>query len=313
VQTSVERAIVLVVHPDPDQLQRLSETLERADFEVVTAARGREAIEAICARPPMCAVIKEDFFNPLNASIVADLKADNVYGHVPILAVLEESELNGADWTRLPVDDYLVAPLSESELLSRVRLSIARIQRDIHANPLTGLPGNPSIMLQAERRIRTGLPFALAHADLDSFKPFNDHYGFARGDEVIRMTARLIANTIKSLDSPDTHVGHIGGDDFVFMVPPELADTACTRFLQDFDQIVMNFYDPEDIEQGGINSVNRQGVAQTFPIMTCSIGVVDTGQIPVQHIGELCSRLAEVKSFAKKLPGSSYLIDRRKR
>lgn len=312
VQSTVDQKIVLLVHADPVQRERLCDILGRAGFEAVTANNGKEAIEAICSRPPLCIIVQEDLSASPNGVVLSELKADTVYGHLPVIVLVDARELERIDWYCLPADDYLVEPADERELVSRVRLSIARIQRDMHANPLTGLPGNPSIMLAAERRIHAQIPFALAHADLDSFKPFNDRYGFARGDEVIRMTARLLVNTVESLGCADTHVGHIGGDDFIFIVPSEHVETVCQRFLQDFGQIILNFYDSEDLERGGIASVSRKGDAQTFPIMTCSIGVIDTAITPVQHIGELSARVADVKSFAKKMPGSAYLIDRRK-
>lgn len=279
----------------------------------MAVASGEEAVEAICAQPPLCVVVEEDLTDPFRQTVLAELKADNVYGHLPVVAIIAPEDLERIDWRCVPADDYVRKPVSERELVSRVLLSLARAQRDLHANPLTGLPGNPTIMLEAERRIATEIPFAMAHADLDSFKPFNDYYGFARGDEVLRMTARLLVNTVKSMDRGDTHVGHIGGDDFVFISPPECVEEICQRFLRDFDQIVVNFYDEGDQRKGEIRSVNRQGQAQTFTIMTCSIGVVDTAFSPVKHIADLCSRVAEVKTFAKKLPGSNYLVDRRKK
>jgi GGDEF domain-containing protein len=313
VLTSVDRPTILVVYANSGERERVRDVLDSAGFDVATAGNGKEAVEAICARPPLCVVIEEDLSQSFEGSILAELKGDNVYGHLPIVAVLDPEELDGIDWRRLPADDYVVKPVYDRDLVSRVKLSMARAQRDIHANPLTGLPGNPTIMIEAERRLQAGTPFGLAHADLDSFKPFNDHYGFARGDEVIRMTARLLVNTVRALDSSDTHVGHIGGDDFVFLAPSDFVETVCRDFLRDFDQIIPNFYDPDDLMRGSIASVNRKGEAQTFPIMTCSIGVVDTATAAIQHIGDLCHRVAEVKSFAKKLPGSNYLIDRRSR
>ncbi|MDX9973100.1 MAG: diguanylate cyclase [FCB group bacterium] len=312
-QPAADQETILLVHPDPVRRERLNDLLRRAGFDVATANNGKEAIEAICARPPRCMIVRENLAASPNGTVLPGMKSDTIYGHLPIVVLVDKDDLEHVDWYCLPADDYLVEPVDELDLVSRVKLSIARIQRDVHANPLTGLPGNPSIMHAAEQRIHAHIPFALAHADLDSFKPFNDRYGFARGDEVIRMTARLLLNTVESLGCADTHVGHIGGDDFIFIVPSEWAETICQRFLQDFGQIIVNFYDPEDLERGGIASVTRKGDEQTFPIMTCSIGVIDTAITPVQHIGELSARVADVKSFAKKMPGSAYLIDRRKR
>ncbi len=310
----MDRATVLVVQANDVKVESTRRALEDASFTVTTADNGKEAIESICALPPLCVVIQENLTDSLNGSILAELKSDNVYGHLPVIAVVTEEDLHrGLDWEQLPADDYVVEPYSEEELVSRIKLALARARRDLHANPLTGLPGNPTIMMEAERRLAAGVHFAVAHADLDHFKAFNDRYGFARGDEVLRMSARVIANTVRGLNAIDTYVGHIGGDDFVFIVPSELAVEACERILRDFDQIVPNFYDDEDRVRGSIHSTDRKGLPQVFPLMTCSIAVVDTSTSPMQHIGDLCTRVAEVKSFAKKVPGSNFLVDRRKR
>lgn len=312
--TALEGATVLVVHADHEDLCRTRRVLESAQFGVLTAASGKEALEVICAQPPLCVIIEEELDNPVSRSIIEELRADTIYGHLPVIAVISSEELlAGPDWSLLPADDYLVKPFTEQELISRINLAMARARRDRHANPLTGLPGNPTIMLEVDRRLRSGVGFAFAYVDMDYFKAFNDCYGFARGDEIIRMTARILVNTVKALDIPDACVGHIGGDDFVFLVPSAYTTDACERFLHDFDQIVVNFYDEEDRVRGGIDSVDRQGRPQHFPIMTCSIGVVDTSITEVSHIGELCTRVAEVKCCAKKVSGSNYLIDRRKR
>jgi GGDEF domain-containing protein len=125
------------------------------------------------------------------------------------------------------------------------------------------------------------------------------------------MTARILVNALNRLGSPDSYVGHVGGDDFVFITQPDLMPDACESVIRDFDAIIQNFYDEPDRSNGGIESVDRKGVEQKYPMMSCSIGVVDTQLGEIKHLAELSTRLAQVKFFTKKLPGSQYLIDRR--
>jgi len=306
-------SILIVAGRASDNLHPAESILERAGFRVTTAYTAVAAIEQIYAAPPDCLLI-EHAAGPLTArnGLLAELKSDNVYGHLPAILVLPGEDLEkGINWKDNPADDYLTIPFTETELTARVSLCIARAQRDMDANPLSGLPGNIPIIREAERRIAAGTPFAMGYLDIDNFKPFNDKYGFSRGDEVLRMTTRLLVNAIRTTESNDTYVGHIGGDDFVFMVPSAVVAKACKRIVADFDAIVPSFYDEEDRRSGIIQSSDRKGVVQTFPLMTVSVAVVDTGAARISHVADLSTRAAEVKHFTKALPGSNFVIDRR--
>jgi GGDEF domain-containing protein len=305
---------VLIVSTRNGGLGQTVAVLERAGFRVTAAGTAAAALEHIYAEPPQCLLIEhEDGAAAERDPLLAELKSDNVYGHLPAVLILPREDLDrGIDWTENPADDYVAAPFTDAELVARVSLCMARAQRDVHANPLSGLPGNTPIMREAERRIAAARPFAMGYLDIDNFKPFNDKYGFSRGDEVLRMTTRLLVNAIRMIESSDTYVGHIGGDDFVFMAPPAHVAKACKRIIADFDAIVPSFYDEEDRRSGFIQSTDRKGAVQMFPLMTVSIAVVDTGAAPVTHVADLSARAAEVKHFTKNLAGSNFVIDRRR-
>ena len=148
--------------------------------------------------------------------------------------------------------------------------------------------------------------------DIDNFKPFNDKYGFSRGDEVLRMSARLITSTIRNLNSPECYVGHIGGDDFVFIIPPHFTDQICQEIIKNFDLIIPTFYDEEDRIRGFIQSVDRQGKKQSFPLMTFSIAVVTNEKRKIKHYGEVSDIASKLKKHAKGMEGSNYVVDKRK-
>ncbi len=304
---------VLLVAPDRAEEERMTAELKSFDLTIRSTTDGPTALEMFYIEPPRCLVLYHGMTMPGGRSILDEIKSDNVYGHLPVVLVVSEPERDAMlDWAAIPADDYVVQPYPAAELYSRIRMCLARASRDVNANPLTGLPGNLTIHREAERRLASGKPFCLAYLDVDHFKAFNDRYGFARGDEVLRMTARVLVNAIRSIDAEGSYVGHIGGDDFVFMTPPGSMQTVCKRVLEDFDRIVPNFYDEEDRTRGHIESVDRQGNPSSFPLMGCSIGVIDTSATTVSHIADLFSRVSEVKSFTKRIPGSSFIIDRRK-
>ena len=257
---------ILVVEHSAEACAPMVDALDAAGFRSASAYTGTAILTTIYADPPQCVVVPYGLSARTGAGpLVHQLKEDHVYGHLPVLAVMTKEETEEADWSSMPADDYLVRPFSELELVARVTLCLTRAQRDVNANPLTGLPGNISIIREAERRLASGESFAIAYVDLDHFKAFNDRYGFARGDEVLRMTARILVNAIAGLNIPETYVGHVGGDDFLFITPCTAIERACEEIIRNFDVIVPNFYDGEDRRRGAIESVDRKGKASALP------------------------------------------------
>ena len=250
----------------------------------------------------------------LNDTAVVDginnLKDDPMFRQLPILGILADQVI-ADNWDFLFIDDYLRKSGLENELQGRVTLGILRSERVVEINPLTRLPGNISINRQTQERLDRKENFAFAYADLDYFKPFNDRYGFGRGDEVIRITGRLILNIVKNRQPLNSFIGHVGGDDFIFIMSPDLAGEVSQEVIDAFDQIVPAFYDAEDREAGAIHSFDRQGNANTFPIMNISIGITDTLSGVFSHYGEITEAAAEMKKFAKQFKGSCYRYNRR--
>jgi diguanylate cyclase (GGDEF)-like protein len=208
-------------------------------------------------------------------------------------------------------DDYIVKPFDTPELLARIR-GVLRRSRDMRAqSPLTGLPGNVRIEEDIDRRVDEGTPFALLYADLDHFKSFNDHYGFMRGDQALQATAGMLEEVARDVTSGASFVGHVGGDDFVIVVPPELAAVVAQAIVERFDRDAASYYDPQDRDRGYIEVTNRRGELQRFPILTISIGVASTERRAFQHYAEAVAVATEMKQFTKGSAGSSWAMDRR--
>ena len=241
---------------------------------------------------------------------INNLKDDPMFNQLPVLAVIAE-QLPVSEWEGLYAEDYIRKADLGRDLLTRASLAIVRSGRTVEANPLTRLPGNISINRQITERLERGESFSFAYADLSDFKPFNDKYGFSRGDEVIKITGRIILNIVKNKLSRGSFIGHIGGDDFVFIMDPGLIEEACSDIISAFDQIIPSVYDPEDREKGGIESADRRGVARFFPFVSLSIGVTGTDIRHFSHFGELTGAASEMKNYAKKTPGSSFSMDKR--
>ena len=183
-------------------------------------------------------------------------------------------------------------------------------QINIDASPLTRLPGNAAIERVLEQRLQSGTPFAFCYADLDNFKPFSDHYGYAKGSELLRVTGELIYGAVQAHGGADGFVGHIGGDDFVMVVAADRAVPVCDAVISGFDAEASRHYAAADIAAGGIAGCDRYGVERFFPVTTISIAVILCDGLAYASAVEIARAAAVVKDTAKEMPGSSFLISR---
>jgi diguanylate cyclase (GGDEF)-like protein len=180
------------------------------------------------------------------------------------------------------------------------------------ANPLTGLPGNESIQREINERLQTGDCFDIAYIDIDNFKPFNDYYGFQRGDVVIKAIGEIISEVTRSKGAGfSCFCGHIGGDDFIVITGAYHAEYISSQIITALEEQLVVFHGEKDFSAGQYSAVNRKGEEETFGLLSLSIGIVNTRLTPVTSYGQLASISTEVKKAAKKLPGSSVVINRR--
>jgi diguanylate cyclase (GGDEF)-like protein len=301
---------VLIVEDDRAIARLLRDNLEYEGFEVEWAASGAEALTKAQAFAP--ALVLLDLMLPPG---IDGYELCRTFGDVQGRAVIiitargqKEERIKGL---QLGADDYIVKPFDTPELLARVRGVLRRTKDMRDESPLTGLPGNVRIQEEIETRVETGVEFALLYVDLDSFKAFNDRYGFGRGDDVIRALGHLLVDVTTELAPEDHLVGHLGGDDFVAMVSPDAAALVAKTLVQRFDREAPTFYDGNDRERGHIEVVNRRGEPQRYPFLTLSIGIASTQRRQFDHYAEMIAVASEMKAYTKGQPGSSWAMDRR--
>ncbi len=305
-----QRGILLT--PDPDLAVLFRSLWDPSEVEWMVIDRGRRAMEIIFNEPPDILVVDNRLADIKSTEVATIVKSENVYRQLPVVLCLDQEDLGQPwNWNEIEADDFLVRPYSATQVRERVHLTLCRASRGMDANPLTKLPGNTSIIQRMQDLIERQDDFALAYCDLDFFKSFNDKYGFSRGDEVLMMTARVIVNTIRSFTGIKSFVGHVGGDDFVFIVPADIAEEACKRVVEAFDGIVPHFYDQDDRERESIVSTDRQGEVRTFPLMALSIAVVFNTDGRLKHYGEASAIAMGLKKKAKENAKSCYVLDRR--
>ena len=190
---------------------------------------------------------------------------------------------------------------------------LARLEvMDLDANPLTRLPGGVAVDNILNERLAAKKQIAFCLVDIDNFKAFNDRYGYARGNEVIRKTGKIIEAAIAEHGTEESFLGHVGGDDFVIIVAPDRYVPVCETIIEEFDRQIVDLYDTADREKGYITAKTRQGETWEFPIMTVSIAVVTNNNRQDLSGVKISEIAAEIKEHAKTIPGSLYLADRRK-
>jgi diguanylate cyclase (GGDEF)-like protein len=308
---SQAQARILVADDEPNLREALRMLLERNSFTVLTAVDGQEAVEIAQREQPDLVVL--DVMMPRLDGYAAcrQLRAHYRTRHIPIVMLTakleEDDQITGLAGG---ANDYVAKPWKSRELVQRIQnhLAWARTQRAV--SPLTGLPGNLSIVAERERRVEAGEGFAVMFIDLDNFKAFNDRYGFPRGDRAITAVAEVLVEVIEGKGRVGDFVGHIGGDDFVVITTPDRAEAVCARTIAAFDALAPLYYDAETRARGYIDAHDRQGRPMRFPFVSLSIAVVGNGQQAILHLAEVAQRAIELKKRAKDLVGSAYVIEK---
>jgi GGDEF domain-containing protein len=189
---------------------------------------------------------------------------------------------------------------------------IGSLLQALSLNPVTKLVGGWALQAHVEQKLRVRQHFAFLYLDLDNFKAYNDVYGFAQGDEVIRMLAGIITGAVREYGSPGDLAAHIGGDDFAVLTTPDNSPAVAKAILAAFEQRVPSLYSEEHRRRGGIAVIDRRGEAVTYPLMTLSIAAVISSRRPIVSYRQLSDIAAELKAYAKSLPGSVYVEERRR-
>jgi len=169
-----------------------------------------------------------------------------------------------------------------------------------------------SINEELKSRLAKGEPFGLLQLDIDFFKAFNDHYGYARGDQAIRRLAQILVETSQRYGGEENFLGHIGGDDFLVLTAADHTENLAEEIITEFNNSIGNLYDPVDRENGYVEVHNRLHNIERFPLMSLTIAMVSTDRMPVSHLAQLIDIAQELKAHGKGIPGSVVVGERRR-
>lgn len=271
-----------------------------------------EQIDIALKNIPALIIINEDAIDRDVVGLCRQIRKDEDNTITPVIVVSSRSEKeHRMKILKESIEYYIKKPVDEEYLYYTVKNLNRLLSINRRISPLTGLPGNVQIHAELKKRISKNEPFSVLYLDLDNFKAYNDVYGFLKGDQIIEFTAEAILKGVHANVEESAFVGHIGGDDFVAIVPTTNCEKICQNIIAIFDNQVKQFFTDRDLEKGYIEVENRKGIIEQFPLTSISIGVVVAEKNRFSNILEIGEIGAQVKHAAKSVMGSSYAIDRR--
>ncbi len=307
----LDKARILVVEDDASLRKIMEYQLEGAGYDVLTAADGEEGLNmALEHRPDL---IMLDVMMPRmdGYEVCREIRKDFKTAQIPVIMLTARTGQNDVNsGLQFGANDYIAKPYNQLEMLTRVKNLLMLFRNQREANPLTGLPGNPAIEEELNRRMDNGEDFTFLYLDLDNFKGYNDTYGYAEGDEAIKLLAAILTEQRKLHEK--VFAGHVGGDDFVLIAPVETGDDIADTLLDEFDTRKLKLFREDDIKRGYLSILDRQGVEKQIPLMTITIALVPKIGGNFSHPGELSDSAFELKKFGKQHDGSIVVRERRR-
>ncbi|HIC88167.1 MAG TPA: diguanylate cyclase [Anaerolineae bacterium] len=302
-------AKILYVEDDPSLAQLVVIALERAGHRCTHLLEGTRMLEVVRSERPDAIVLDWMLPGTDGIELCRELKGDVNLRRIPVLFLTSKSEPEDKTTGFLAgADDYMVKPFSPIELVLRVEALLRRSVEMLDRNPLTRMPGQRALYAEIERRMKAGQPYAVCQVDLNHFKAYNDAYGFARGDEVIIMTGRVLSEIVEGKGGPADFAAHLGGDDFLLIVEPECVESVCRDIVAQFSDEIRQYFSSEDVEKGSFESVDRAGNPCVFPLTSIAVAVVVDRSRYYHDLEEISADLAEIKRRVKASPGGAYAI-----
>jgi len=307
------RPTILYFSPDANAVPPLVEQWAQSNAYPLHVFTRPGDVESIVLRGhPSLLFVDGNAAGDTALALVRRLKGDAFTAIVPVTIWADaHADERVQEWFAAGADEVLTRLFSSAEQRSRIEATVLRTERDVSVHPSTRMPGTTEIEREIRRRLDTDGEFAVCYADLDHFKEFNDRYSYYDGDRVIYLLSRILHDVVKGLLGSKGFVGHIGGDDFIFVVPGSEIHPVCSEILSVFDTLIPLQYNDQDRRAGYFFGKDRRGQLHRVPLMTLSIGIVTNRHRDFTHPAQVSELATEMKSYAKTLPGSVFVVDRR--
>lgn len=299
---------------DKNELKdKLIENFRRETDEYKFKTVKTSELEVALRNIPSLIIIDEDNTDINIVEFCKSIRSNEDNSITPIIVASSNREKEHAvDVLKTDVQYFIKKPLDDEYFYYTIKNIVGLLTKNRRISPLTGLPGNVQIQTEMKKRLLNKETFAILYFDLDNFKAYNDVYGFSNGDEIIKFTARTISKHVHQIQDSDNFIGHIGGDDFVAIIGQTDYDKVCQEIIQEFDKYAVDFYNEDDVERGYVEVANRRGIIEQFPLTTISIAVLEVDSKIYKTTLEIGEVAGQIKHQAKRVPGSTYVINRRK-
>jgi len=301
---------ILIADEDAGVRDLVRRITEQAGFSCLVANGASDAVRLAAELAPDLAILGVDMAGPCGSDALRALRSDASTRMIPVIVLVDELAPSSMHLLAA-ADDYIKKPFTADELAARLHVVLRRARAVADVSPITGLPGNASILTEVGRRLDHSERFAYLCIDIDNFKSYNDAFGFAAGDEVITITGETICDAIQRVAPARSFVGHRGGDDFVVIADPDAAEPLVRMILREFDARVPSLYPPAVFERGYVEVRDRQGAVQTQPLMWLSIGVTGTDSKAFTSAVDVTDVAEEMMHVARQTHGSTWAVDRR--
>jgi diguanylate cyclase (GGDEF)-like protein len=286
--------------------------LKSYKHDLVTSKGANDTLAAIRETSPDLILIDRDLQDKDGLEMSKMIKADFLTAYIPIIVLIDRKQVR-RDLLEIEqgIDDYIIKPPDPIDLQIRIEMAVRRATHQFFANALTRLPGNRTIEIVLKKVVQSNKEFSFGYIDIDRFKYFNDCYGYLKGDVVIIQTSQIISRTIKMLGNKDDFVGHVGGDDFVFVTTPDKEEAIVLEIIKEFDRLSPYHYSKKDRLSGHIETRDRQGKISKIPLMSISIALINNKDIKINSLVQLSEIASEIKGHLKTISGSKFLRNRR--
>jgi DNA-binding response OmpR family regulator len=306
---------ILIVSTDKKLLEVLNFCFDGWGYEVCLCDYALQDIAFIKKISPDIIIVDVHSASKSHLEICRLIKDDFFTAFIPVITLINKRQLRSQLLhLKQGVDDYLIKPPDPLDLRIRVEMAARRSQYSFYATPLTGLPGGRIIEEVLKEKVKKEAPFSFGYIDIDNFKYFNDVYGYVKGDNVIMHTAYMLYAVIKKFGNSDDFIGHIGGDDFIFITTPNRYKDICENFILIFDRLIPFHYSIEDRNRGFIIARDRTHKINKIPLMSVTLALLNKDEASkLENVIEINERISETKHYLKSIPGSKFMVDRRNR
>lgn len=309
---------ILLVDDEAEKRKLFKLRIEKMDDEynytVETASNGEEALMKL-EKKQYDLILLDLFMSGLDGyEVLKKIRNNLKTRNLPVIILTASTEtLDEIKSIDLGADDFITKDADKHVIKARIRNTLKKHRFMMGLNPLTKLPGNIQIEEEIIKRINEGELFAVGYVDLDHFKEFNDTYGFSMGDKAIQLTAEILGRSLEKFGNKTDFLGHVGGDDFIFITDPEKVEKICLWIVQTANLNFPKLYPQKVREKGYYNAKNRKGEWEKIPLLSLSIAIVHNKTRTVKSLAELASIASEIKKKAKSIEGNSFYIDKRRK